>query len=68
MDQLTKHKVKVSTRTYRNLAILSPVFDYLVGFFDGAAATCMGGVGVHINLSKDHYFLLKLGCDQSTNT
>ena len=39
-----------------------------MGFFDGAAATCMGGVGVHIILRKDHYFLLKLGCGQSTNT
>ena len=68
MDQLTKHKVKVSTRTYINLVGLSSVFDYPVGFFDGASTTCMGGVGVHIILSNDHYFLLKIGRGQSTNT
>ena len=28
----------------------------------------MGGVGVHIILNMDHYFFLKLGRDQSTNT
>ena len=68
MDQLSKHKVKVFTKTSINLADLSPVFDYPVGFFDGASASCMGGVGVHIILNMDHYFFLKLGCDQSTNT
>ena len=33
MDQLSKHKVKVFTKTSRNLVGLSSVYDYPVGFF-----------------------------------
>ena len=28
----------------------------------------MGGIGVHILISQDHYYCLKIGCGQSTNT
>ena len=68
MDQLSKHKVKVFTNNPRNLIGLSSEYDFHVGFFDGASALCKGGVGVHITLSMDHYFFVKLGCGQSTNT
>ena len=68
MDQLSKHKVKVSTKNYINLASLSPVFDYPVGFFDGASTNRNGGIGVHLNLSKEHFYYLKMGCGRSTNT
>ena len=68
MDQRSKHKVKVSTKTYRNLAGLSSVFDYPVGFFDGASTNRTGGIGVHLILSNDHFFCLKMGCGFSTNT
>ena len=44
------------------------VYDYPVGFFDGASANKTRGVGVHIILSNEHYFHLKLGCGLSTNT
>ena len=68
MEQLSKHKVKVFTKTYRNLVGLCPVYDYPIGFFDGDSTLCKGGVGVYIMLNMDHYFFLKLGCGQSTNT
>ena len=28
----------------------------------------MGGIGVHLLISRDHYFCLEMGCGQSTNT
>ena len=67
-EKLSKHKVKVFTKTPRNLNGLSLEYDFPVGFFYGASTLCKGGVGVHLMISTDHYFFLKLGCGQSTDT
>ena len=47
---------------------MEPVYDYPTGFFVGASTNRTGGIGVHIILSKEHYFHLKLGYGHSTNT
>ena len=67
-EQLSKHKVKVHSRTPINLFGLSLVYDFPIRFLDGASALSKGGVGVHLMLNKDHYLFLKLGCGLSTNT
>jgi len=38
------------------------------GFFDGASAGNIGGVGFLIYLNESHYFNFALGCGHSTNT
>lgn len=68
LDQLHRYEVKVAARTNRRLFGMEPVYEYPVGFFDGASANRIGGVGVHIILSNEHYFHFKLGCSLSTNT
>ena len=39
-----------------------------MGFFYGSLANRTGGIGFHILLNKEHFFHLKLGGGQSTNT
>ena len=46
----------------------TPILNFLAGFFDGSSAKHMGAVGVHLFLSQDHYYCLKLGVGLSTNT
>ena len=53
-EQLTKRKVKVHTRTPRNLFGLELVYDFPIGFFYGASTVSKGGVGVHLMINKDH--------------
>ena len=36
--------------------------------FDGASANQIGGIGVHLLITQDHYFCFKLGFGLSTNT
>ena len=55
-----KHKI-------RNIG-LALVYDFPIGFFDGASANSMGGIGIHLMLSQDHYFCMHMGVGQSTNT
>ena len=66
--QLHRYEVKDAISSKRRFIGLEPVYEFLVEFFDGASAKKIGGVGVHIILSKEHHFHLKLGCGQSTNT
>ena len=44
------------------------MLSFPAGFFDGASANNVGGVGVQLLLSNDHYFCFKLGVGPSTNT
>ena len=41
---------------------------YPIGFFDGAFVNRNGGTGVYLMISKDHFYCIKMGCGQSTNT
>ena len=47
---------------------MEPVIDYPFSFFDGASTNLNGGVGVELLISQDHYFSIKMGFGQSTNT
>ena len=51
----------------RNIG-LALVFDFPAGFFYGASANSMGGIGIHLLISQDHYFCMQMGVGQSTNT
>ena len=46
----------------------SPVLVYPCGFFNGAAAGNIGGVGFVLLLSDSHTLGFSLGCGRSTNT
>ena len=41
---------------------------YPYGFFDGAAAERIGGVGFMLELNEEHTFSFSMGCGRSTNT
>ena len=44
------------------------VNTYPIGYFDGAVATNIGGVGFVLLIISSHFFHVKMGCGQSTNT
>ena len=46
----------------------SPMMKYPCGFFDGAAAGNIGGVGFVIHLNDDYCISFSLGCGSSSNT
>ena len=46
----------------------APCLTFPAGFFDEASTNHLGGVGVHLLLSNEHYFYFKLGIGLSTNT
>ena len=47
---------------------MAPIYEFPVGFFDGASANLMGGIGVHLMINYDHYICMKMCVGQSTNT
>ena len=51
----------------RNIG-LSPMMKYPCGFFDGAAAGNIGGVGFVIHLNVDYCISFSLGCGSRSNT
>ena len=46
----------------------SPQISYPCGFFDGATANDLGGVGLVLHLSDSHFLVFSLDCAKSTNT
>ena len=51
----------------RNIGLPPPI-TYPCGYFDGAAAGNIGGVGFVLHLSSSHSINFTLGCGRSTNT
>ena len=47
---------------------MAPAFDFPTRLFDGASTNQMGGIGVYLLISQDHYTCMKMGVGQSTNT
>lgn len=61
------HVIAQQKKLRRNIAP-APILNFPAGFFDGASTKHMGGVGVHLLLSQNHYYYFKLGVGLSTNT
>ena len=66
--QLQLYPVISQQKSKRRTIEPAPIFYFPAGFFDGASANQMGGIGVHLLISQDHYFCFKLGVGISTNT
>ena len=47
---------------------VGPVIKVATGFFYGATTNMKGGAEAILNIGCEHYFLICLGCGQSTNT
>ena len=67
-EQLQLYPVLSQQKTKRRNIGLAPIYDFLVGFFDGASANRTRGIGVHLLISQDHHFCIKMGVGLSTNT
>ena len=46
----------------------APLKSFPCGYFDGAAAEYIGGVGFVIFINDSHFFSFPMGCGSSTNT
>ena len=57
-EQLQVHVVTAQPRSNRRLNGVAPVYDYRVGFFDGASKNRIGGIGVHLIISKEDFFCI----------
>ena len=68
LEQLQIHIVTAHPKYNKRLNGLEPFYDFPVNFFDGASTNKTGGTGVHLILSKEHFFCLKMGYGLSTNT
>ena len=68
LEQLQLHPVSPQLKLKRRFIGSASVYYFTIGFFDGVSTNLMGGIGVHILISQDHYFCLKMGVGQSTNT
>ena len=47
---------------------LAHVTEYPSSFFYGASANMIGGAGVHLMISQDHFFSVKMGWGLRNNT
>ena len=65
---LQLYPVNMQLKNIRRTIGPAPTLVFPVGFFDGASTNRMGGIGVQLLLSKDHYLCFKLGVGLSTNT
>ena len=68
LEQLQIYPVHSQLKLKRRTNGLAHVFDFIVGFFEGASANGLGGIGVHLMFSQDHYICMKMGVGQRTNT
>ena len=68
LEQLQLYPVHSQLKSKRRDIGLAPVLDFPVGFFDGASTNQMGGIGVYLLISHDHYICTKMGVGHSTNT
>ena len=68
LEQLQAHTVNALPKHNRRLNGLEQVYVYPISFFDGASMNKIGGTSIHLMISKDYYFCLKMGYGQSTNT
>ena len=62
------HRVPILQNSSKTLTAPAPSFDFPAGFFDGAGSNGIGGIGVHILISEEHYFCIKMGGGLSMNT
>ena len=67
-EQLQLYHVLYQQKIKRRTIGLAPIYDFPIGFFEGASANHTGGIGVHLLINHDHYFCFKLGVGMSTNT
>ena len=67
LDQVISFPEDRSKKKVRKVG-LAPTISYPVGFFDGAAASKIGGASITLSLNLSHVFHIKLGCGASTNT
>ena len=68
LEQLKLHpSVTHNRRKIRNIG-LAPSIIYPTGYFDGATAKLIGGIGVHLLISHDHDFHLNTGIGSSAKT
>ena len=67
-NQLQLFLVKLHLKNSRRLIGSAPCLTFSTGFFDRASTNLMGGIGVHLMLSNEHYFYFKMGIGLSTNT
>ena len=68
MLEVTSHQVPQVKRTKIRHIGEPPDKLFPMEFFDGAAEKSIGGAGVCICISEQHYLSIKLGCGCSTNT
>ena len=68
LEQLQLYPVHSQLKFKRRDIGLAPALDFPAGFFDGALANQMGGIGVHLLISQDHYIYMKMGVGWSKNT
>ena len=68
LEQLQIYPVHSQLKSKRRDIGLAHVFDFPAGFFDGASANQMGGIGVYLMINHDHFICLKMGVGHNTNT
>lgn len=66
-DQVLSFPVAHPKRKPRDFG-KAPDINYPSSFFDGAAASKIGGAGITLSINQSHFFLIKMGCGTSTNT
>ena len=54
LEMLKAHPVPILQNSSRRLIAPAPSFDFPTSFFDGASSNGIGGIGVHIRISKEH--------------
>ena len=62
MEQLQIHHVNVHPKRKRRCNGMEQVLVYPIGYFDGASTKNIGGVGVHLKITEDYLFCIKMGC------
>ena len=61
LEQLHLYPVQSQLKSKRRDIGLTPILDFLAGFFDGASTNQMGGIGVYLMIRQDHYICMKMG-------
>ena len=56
LEQLQLHFATAHPKLKRRITRKARVFYFPVGFFDGASTNMIGGIGVHLLISQDHFF------------
>ena len=67
MDLFKSYPVGCKKVVHRTIGP-TPLIHYPSGFFDGAAASNIGGAVFTLLISDSHHFHVKMGCGANTNT